>query len=73
MFTISEIIIFLLQIISVVIGAYLILKALWIWRVGENERGFLIRGIVGIIIVTFPWWGQILYLLFLAHGVVVSN
>lgn len=72
MFTFAQIAYPLLRILCIVIGAYMVLKALWILRIGENERGFMIRGIVGVVIGTLPWWGFLIYLTF-AHPVISHN
>jgi len=40
-------------------GVYFILKAIWALREGKNERLFILRGLVGLVLLVFPWviWG----------------
>lgn len=72
MITFDQMLFPLSRILCIVVGAYLLLRALWILRIGENERGFIIRGVLGVMIGALPWWGMLIYLLFV-HPVVTSN
>ncbi|OFW77331.1 MAG: hypothetical protein A2201_02945 [Alicyclobacillus sp. RIFOXYA1_FULL_53_8] len=42
------------SLICVVFGVYFILKALWTLREGKNERLFIVRAFVGILLLVLP-------------------
>lgn len=62
----------ILRALCIIVGAFLLLKALWLLRIGENERRFLLYGIIGVIVITLPWWGISFYL-FSIHPVITNH
>ncbi|MCF8564256.1 hypothetical protein LLE49_05805 [Alicyclobacillus tolerans] len=45
----------LLGLICAGFGVYFILKAIWALRTGDNERLFIRRGLIGVLLVVLPW------------------
>lgn len=57
MFTNGFFIVPLVRILCIIFGSWQTLKAVWILKNGGNQREFIVGGVIGIIIFSFPWWG----------------